>query len=322
MNYSPKSRQTFQEIQIRNVNPKKKSVLVTGGYGFIGSHLVPQLLGRGYEVIVIDKENNNPQSIYAPIETLDSCAFYECDIRDATNLNAIFKVHKPEKVVHLASLTSIAESKKNPKDYFDISVNGTFNVISSAIEIGVEKLIYANSAATYGNPTEVPTHEGSLVKPLNPYSTFKYLGEQLALHYGRINSLPVISVRLYHQYGEGASALFGLFVEQIKSDKKLTISGDGTQRRDFAYVGDTANSICELLESVFADEIFNIGSGGTNSIIELAEAMGGEWEFIKRDSDEPDLMWADISKLRRMLPSAVPSSPFNETVKAVMKNLL
>ena len=304
------------------MNPKKKSVLITGGYGFIGSHLVPQLVGRGYEVIVIDKETSNSKSIFAPIETLEGCVVYECDIRDATHLTALFKKHMPQKVVHLASLVSIAESKRNPKEYFDVSVNGTFNVVSVAIETGVKKFIYANSAAVYGNPTEVPTLESSLVQPLNPYSTFKYLGEQLALHYGRINSLPVISVRLYHQYGEGASALFGLFVEQIKSSEKLTISGDGTQRRDFMYVGDTANSICELLESDYADEIFNIGSGGTNSIIELAEAMGGEWEFIKRDSDEPDLMWADISKLRRMLPSAVPSSPFNETVKAVMKNLL
>lgn len=304
------------------MNPKKKSVLITGGYGFIGSHLVPQLVGRGYEVIVIDKETSNSKSIFAPIETLEGCVVYECDIRDRAQLELIFKKHMPQKVVHLASLISIAESKKNPKEYFDVSVNGTFNVISIAFETGVKKFIYANSAATYGNPTEVPTPESSLVQPLNPYSTFKYLGEQLALHYGRINSLPVISVRLYHQYGEGASALFGLFVDQIKSNKKLTISGDGTQRRDFTYVGDTANSICELLDSDFADEIFNIGSGGTNSIIELAEAMGGEWEFIKRDSDEPDLMWADISKLRRMLPSAVPSSPFNETVKAVMKKLL
>ncbi len=321
MNYSTKFRQIFQELQISNVNPKKKSALITGGYGFIGSHLVPQLVERGYEVIVIDKESSNSKSVFAPLETLDNCVVHECDIRDATKLQAIFKKHMPEKVVHLASLISISDSKKNPREYFDVSLNGTFNVISSAIEIGVKKLIYSNSAAIYGNPTEVPTHESSLVQPLNPYSTFKYLGEQLALHYGRINSLPVISVRLYHQYGEGAKALFGLFVEQIKSNKKVTISGDGTQRRDFAYVGDTANAICELLESDCADQIFNIGSGETNSIIELAEAMGGEWEFIKRDSDEPDLMWADISKLRRMLPSAVPRSPFNETVKAVMKRL-
>lgn len=304
------------------MNRISKPVLVTGGCGFIGSHLVPQLIERDYDIVVIDKDTSGSRSNFTSAETLDRCVVYKCDIKDAAQLTSIFKKHKPERVVHLASLISVADSKKNSKDYFDVSVNGTFNVINNSIEVGVKKFIYANSAATYGNPTEVPTLEQSLVQPLNPYSTFKYLGEQLALHYGRINSLPVISVRLFHQYGEGASALFGLFVKQIKSNKKLTISGDGTQRRDFAYVGDTANAICELLESDFADEIFNIGSGGTNSIIELAEAMGGEWEFIKRDSDEPDLMWADISKLRRMLPSAVPSSPFNETVKEVMKKLL
>jgi UDP-glucose 4-epimerase len=304
------------------MNCISKPVLVTGGCGFIGSHLVPQLVERGYDIVVIDKDTSGSRSNFTSAETLDRCVVYKCDIKDATQLTSIFKKHMPERVVHLASLISVADSKKNSKDYFDVSVNGTFNVINNSIEVGVKKFIYANSAATYGNPTEVPTLEQSLVQPLNPYSTFKYLGEQLALHYGRINLLPVISVRLFHQYGEGASALFGLFVKQIKSKQKLTISGDGTQRRDFAYVGDTANAICELLESDFADEIFNIGSGGTNSIIELAEAMGGEWEFIKRDSDEPDLMWADISKLRRMLPSAVPSSPFNETVKEVMKKLL
>jgi UDP-glucose 4-epimerase len=304
------------------MNCISKPVLVTGGCGFIGSHLVPQLVERGYDIVVIDKDTSGSRSNFTSAETLDRCVVYKCDIKDAAQLTSIFKKHMPERVVHLASLISVADSKKNSKDYFDVSVNGTFNVIDNSIEVGVKKFIYANSAATYGNPTEVPTLEQSLVQPLNPYSTFKYLGEQLALHYGRINSLPVISVRLFHQYGEGASALFGLFVKQIKSKQKLTISGDGTQRRDFAYVGDTANAICELLESDFADEIFNIGSGVTNSIIELAAAMGGEWEFIKRDSDEPDLMWADISKLRRMLPSAVPSSPFNETVKEVMKKLL
>ena len=304
------------------MNCVKKPLLVTGGCGFIGSHLVPQLVERGYDVVVIDKDTSGSRGNFGIVETLDRCVVYECDIRDAAQLTAIFKEHMPEKVVHLASLTSISDSKKNPEEYFDVSVNGTFNLLNNSIEFDVKKFIYANSAATYGNPTEVPTLESSLVQPLNPYSTFKYLGEQLALHYGRINSLPVISVRLYHQYGERASALFGLFVKQIKSNKKLTISGDGTQRRDFAYVGDTANAICELLESDFADEIFNIGSGRTISIIELAEAMDGEWEFIKRDSDEPELMWADISKLRRMLPSAVPSSPFNETVKEVMKKLL
>ncbi len=304
------------------MNCISKPVLVTGGCGFIGSHLVPQLVERGYDIVVIDKDTSGSRSNFTSAETLDRCVVYKCDIKDAAQLTSIFKKHMPERVVHLASLISVADSKKNSKDYFDVSVNGTFNVINNSIEVGVKKFIYANSAATYGNPTEVPTLEQSLVQPLNPYSTFKYLGEQLALHYGRINLLPVISVRLFHQYGEGASALFGLFVKQLKSNKKLTISGDGTQRRDFAYVGDTANAICELLESDFADEIFNIGSGVTNSIIELAAAMGGEWEFIKRDSDEPDLMWADISKLRRMLPSAVPSSPFNETVKEVMKKLL
>ena len=300
----------------------KKPVLITGGCGFIGSHLALQLVERGYDIVVIDKHINGSRSFFGRLDSSYSCVVYECDIRDVEKLTAIFERHTPGKVVHLASLVSIADSKKNPREYLEISVNGTFNVVQNAISLGVEKFIYANSAATYGNPSEVPTPETSLMQPLNPYSTFKFLGEQLSLHYGRINSLPVISVRLFHQYGEDASALFGLFVEQIKSNKKLTISGNGMQRRDFAYVGDTANAICELLESDCADEIFNIGSGGTNSIIELAEAMGGEWEFIKRDSDEPDLMWADISKLRRMLPSAVPSSPFNETVKAVMKNLL
>ena len=304
------------------MKPARKCILITGGCGFIGSHLALQLLERGYDIVVIDKDIDGSKSFFGPLESSDRCVVYKCDIRDASELKLIFERHKPGKVVHLASLVSIADSKKNPRAFFDVSVNGTFNVVENAISLGVEKFIYANSAATYGNPAEVPTLESSLVKPLNPYSTFKYLGEQLALHYGRINFLPVISVRLFHQYGEGASALFGLFVKQIKSNKKLTISGDGTQRRDFAYVGDTANAICELLESDIADEIFNIGSGGTNSIIELAEAMGGEGEFIKRDSDEPDLMWADISKLQRMLPRAVPSSPFNETVKEVMRKLL
>ena len=299
-----------------------KKVLVTGGCGFIGTHLCRDLLTRGAHVVAIDNLSCGDRVRISALEESSNFKFYEGDICDVSTVENIFLKEKPSAVVHLAAKISIKESLVKPELYFGTNVFGTFIVAEIASKYNVSKFLYVNSASSYGKTSRVPTSESEICCPNNPYSMSKLLGEQVALNFGTLGNMAVISVRLFNLYGIGAGALFGLFLEQHRKSKPLTITGSGTQRRDFTYVGDVSNSICELLDSEIKNEIFNVATGETQSIIELAEAMGGEWEFIKRDSDEPDLMWADISKLRRMLPSAVPSSPFNETVKAVMKNLL
>ena len=304
------------------MSDNSKKVLVTGGCGFIGTHLCRDLLSRGASVVVIDNLSCGDRVRISALEESSNFKFYEGDICDVSTVENIFLKEKPSAVVHLAAKISIKESLVKPELYFETNVFGTFVVAEIASKHDVSKFLYVNSASSYGKTIRVPTSETEICYPNNPYSMSKLIGEQVASNFGTLGNMAVISIRLFNLYGIGAGALFGLFLEQHRKSKPLTITGDGTQRRDFTYVGDVSNSICELLDSEIKNEIFNVATGDTQSIIELAEAMGGEWEFIKRDSDEPDLMWADISKLRRMLPSAVPSSPFNETVKAVMKNLL
>jgi UDP-glucose 4-epimerase len=299
----------------------QRKVLVTGGCGFIGVHLCKALIENANQVIIVDNLDGGDRSRISEIEAEGRVKFYEVDICDHRALDDIFKQELPTDVVHLAAGTSVSESRVNPKKYFDILVAGTFNVLSSASRVNVKKFIYTNSAATYGKAQQLPTPESAEPRPTNPYGTFKYLGEQLSLTLGAMSSLEVVSLRLFNLYGEFGSALFGLFVNQSLKGEPLTITGDGMQRRDFTFVGDVVNAICKVLESDIKNEIINVATGETHSIIDLADALGEEYRFIPRASDEPDLIWADISKLQKLLPNAVPSSPFGETVREVMTKI-
>lgn len=299
----------------------QRRVLVTGGCGFIGSHLCQALVESANRVIIVDNLDGGARSRISGFEAAGQVKFYEADIREHQTIDEIFKREMPTDVVHLAAGTSVSESKSNPKKYFDTLVSGTFNVLSSASAVNVKKFIYTNSAATYGKAQQIPTPESATPSPTNPYGAFKYFGEQISLTLGGMSSLEVVSLRLFNLYGEFGSALFGLFVNQSLRGEPLTITGDGLQRRDFTYVGDVANLICKVLESDMKNEILNVATGETHSIIDLANSLGKEYRFIPRASDEPDVIWADISKLRKLLPSGVPKSPFDETVKAVMNKI-
>lgn len=300
---------------------EQRRVLVTGGCGFIGAHLCKALIENGNPVIIVDNLDGGDRSRISEIEAAGLARFYEVDIRDHQAIDEVFKQELPTDVVHLAAGTSVSESKVNPKKYFDTLVTGTFNVLSAASRANVKKFIYTNSAATYGKAQQIPTPESAAPSPTNPYGAFKYLGEQLSLTLGAVNSIEVVSLRLFNLYGEFGSALFGLFVNQSLKGEPLTITGDGAQRRDFTFVGDVADVICKVLESDIKNEIINVATGQTHSIIDLANALGEDYRFIPRASDEPDLIWADISKLQKLLPSDVPRSPFGETVKEVMTKI-
>ena len=305
----------------KTVNNNLGKVLVTGGCGFIGSHLCKELVSRGIKIVVVDDLSCGDRKRIQSFEKFGQIKFYNTNICDVSGIDEIFEKEKPTAVVHLAGKISVRESKINPSAYFETNVFGTYNLVEIAARRDATKFIYVNSASSYGTITNVPTDETVICRPTNPYSISKLLGEQVALNVGSFGNIDVISIRLFNLYGIYAGALFGLFIEQIKGANPLTITGDGTQRRDFTFVGDVSHSICELLNSEIKNEIFNVATGQTQSIIDLAVAMGAKWEFIERDADEPDLMWADISKLRQMLPSAVPKSPFRETVKSIMESI-
>ncbi len=295
--------------------------LVTGGAGFIGSHLVDLLLEKGHHIRVLDnlccgRPSNIPQHPY--IELIQQ------DIRDQKAIEACF--NGVDYVFHLAALADIVPSIEKAQAYYETNVTGTFNILECARKYEIKKLVYAASSSCYGIPKEYPTQESAEIKPQYPYALTKRLGEELVLHWGKVYGLPVLSLRLFNVYGPRAKtsgtygAVFGVFLAQKLKGLPFTVVGDGEQTRDFTYVTDVANAFYKAAISDVEGEIFNVGSGGTYSVNELVRLLGGEAVQIPKRPGEPDCTFADIQKIRRMLHWE-PLVRFEEGVGHVLKNI-
>ncbi len=298
--------------------------LVTGGAGFIGSHLVDRLLEDGHEVTVLDNfATGYPQNL---AKHHDSPYFHLQQI-DITNQEAIQPYfHDVEWVFHIAALADIVPSIQRPMDYHHTNVDGTFNVLEAARLAGVKRFIYTASGSCYGIPDIVPTPETAKIKPEYPYALTKYLGEQYVLHWGKVYKVPVLSLRLFNAYGPRArttgahGAVFGVFLAQKLHNKPFTIIGDGTQGRDFTFVTDVVNALVMGAESGISNEVMNVGSSNTYSVNRLAELLGGDVIYIPKRPGEPDCTQADISKVRKML-GWEPKVSFEEGVKIVLEHI-
>jgi len=279
--------------------------LVTGGAGFIGSHLTDQLLAAGHEVVVVDnlatgRRDNLKQALQSP-----QCRFEEQDIVDAAGLAACFA--GVDWVFHLAGRADIVPSIDDPRLYFKVNVEGTMNVLEAARQAGVKRIVYAASSSSYGIPDVYPTPETAPIRPQYPYALTKYMGEELLLHWGQVYGLPVVSLRMFNVYGPrsrttGAyGAVFGVFLAQKLAGKPFTVVGDGSQTRDFTYVSDVAEAFIRAAESTISGEAMNIGSGNHYSINRLVELLSGEVSYIPKRPGEPDCTFADVSKIERLL---------------------
>jgi len=279
--------------------------LVTGGAGFIGSHLVEALLDDNHHVLILDnysiedkenllhaRENSKLKIIQGDITRLESIQHY------FENIDWVF---------HLAGLGGIKRSIEKPLEYHHFNVGGTVNILEASQCAKVKRFIYANSASCYGIQESFPTPETSSINPQNPYSLTKHLAEQCVLHWGRIYQLPVISLRLFKVYGPRSplsgynKGIFGNFIEQKLTGKPFHIAGDGTQTRDFIYVSDVVTAFLMAAHSEIQNEVFNIGSGETYSINNLAELLGGPITYVPKGTDEMDCTHADIAKAQAML---------------------
>lgn len=279
--------------------------LVTGGAGFIGSHLVDLLLERGHPVRVVDDFANGRR------ENLDAhahdprLAVAKVDIRDRPALEREFE--GVDWVFHLAALADIVPSIKSPDAYYTTNVLGTFNVLEACRAAGVRRVVYAASSSCYGVPDAYPTPETAEIRPEYPYALTKYLGESTALHWHRCYGLPVVSLRLFNVYGPRSrtsgtyGAVLGVFLAQKLAGKPFTIVGDGKQTRDFTYVSDVARAFLAAAESELAGEVLNVGSGDHYSVERLAALLGGERVFIPRRPGEPDCTFADTTRIRDRL---------------------
>jgi UDP-glucose 4-epimerase len=275
--------------------------VVTGGSGFIGSHMIDLLLERGFEVRTMDnlfggREENlghhrkNPQLI-----------FEQRDIRSYTPGDALFSGARY--VFHFAGIGDIVPSIEQPLEYMSANVLGTAHMLECARRAGVEKFVYAASSSCYGL-AEVPTREDHPINPRYPYALSKYQGEQACFHWQHVYRLPVNSIRIFNAYGtrsrtSGAyGAVFGVFLRQKLAGKPFTVVGDGRQTRDFLYVSDVATAFLAAAETPLTGRIWNLGAGNPQSVNRLIELLGGEKIYIPKRPGEPDCTWADITRIQ------------------------
>jgi UDP-glucose 4-epimerase len=301
-----------------------KSALVTGGCGFIGSHLVELLLSKGYRVNVLDNLKTGRKSNLKDVAFQDRLKIFEGDLQDSSMVQS--SLDDCEYVFHLAALADIVPSIENPYSYFSTNVLGTINLLEAVRRAKVKKLVYAASSSCYGIPQDYPTPENSEIKPQYPYAFTKWAGEQAALHWGKVYGIPTISLRLFNVYGirsrtSGSyGAVFGVFLAQKLANKPLTIVGDGNQTRDFTHVTDVAKAFLKAAESEVRNEIFNVGSSKTYSVNYLTQLLGGEVTNIPKRPGEPDSTFADINKIKRAL-NWYPEMDFEKGVASMLQNI-
>jgi UDP-glucose 4-epimerase len=298
--------------------------VVTGGAGFIGSHMVDLLVARGFRVHVIDslvggrlqnleQHANNPQVV-----------FEQKDIRAVEARSPLFQ--GATYVFHFAGIGDIVPSIDRPAEYMSANVLGTVHALEAARYAQVSKFVYAASSSCYGLAAELPTTEGAPIQPQYPYALSKYQGEQAVLHWNQVYRLPVNSIRIFNAYGirsrtTGAyGAVFGVFLAQKLAGRPLTIVGDGSQTRDFLYVTDVARAFYAAAETRISGEIYNLGAGQPQAVNHLADLLGGARVYLPKRPGEPDCTWADISKIREQL-GWEPSVPFDEGVRKMLANI-
>lgn len=277
--------------------------LVTGGCGFIGSHVVDKLIDKGYEVIVIDDLSTGR------LENLHHKAiFVEADITDLKSIQGYFKSVKY--VFHMAALPRIQPSFEDPVGHEDANVMGTINCLLASRGNNIKKFVFAGSSACYGNTKEIPTTERAPINCLSPYALQKYTAEQYCMILGERYGISVNSVRYFNPYGPRSfnpdnklsaySSVVGIFKNQSKSGK-LTITGNGQQSRDFIHVCDLAEATILAAEKDVSGEIFNIGYGESYSINQLASLFECEVEYIPERKGEALITLANIDKAKNLL---------------------
>jgi UDP-glucose 4-epimerase len=298
--------------------------LVTGGCGFIGSHIVDRLLAEGHAVRVIDNfTTGRPENLEHQKGNGD-LTVYQMDIRSREEIAPVFA--GVDYVFHLAALADIVPSIQKPWEYYSSNVLGTYNVAECARMAGIRKFVYAASSSCYGIPDEFPTKETAEIRPQYPYALTKRLGEETVLHWGQVYGLPAITLRLFNVYGTRSrtsgtyGAVFGVFLAQKLAGEPFTVVGTGEQTRDFTYVTDVADAFYTAALSDIVNDTFNVGSGGTYSVNHLCELLGGETVHIPKRPGEPDCTFADTSKIEKAL-SWKAETTLEEGVARILANI-
>jgi UDP-glucose 4-epimerase len=302
---------------------EKGVAVVTGGAGFIGSHMVDVLLAHGYSVRVIDNLTGGRKSNLAH---LDGRRDVECIWQDIRTLDPQSLVFQGARFVfHFAGIGDIVPSIENPTEYMDVNVQGTVRVLECARAANVEKFVYASSSSCYGLAA-TPTDESHPIAPQYPYALSKYLGEVAAFHWHLVYGLPVNAICIFNAYGPRVrttgvyGAVFGVFFRQKLAGKPYTVVGDGSQTRDFIYVTDIAEAFLAAAETEVSGERFNVGADKPQAINRLVDILGGDVVYVPKRPGEPDCTWANIKKIKTQL-GWKPTVAFEDGVKIMLADI-
>ena len=297
--------------------------IVTGGAGFIGSHMVDLLLDRGYAVRVVDNLAGGREENLSLHRGDSNLVFEQRDVRSYAPEDAFFRGARY--VFHFAGIGDIVPSIERPLEYLSANVQGTVHMLECARQARAEKFVYAASSSCYGIAA-VPTREDHPIDPRYPYALSKYQGEQAVLHWNLVYRLPANSIRIFNAYGtrsrtSGAyGAVFGVFLRQKLAGKPFTVVGDGTQTRDFLYVTDVARAFLAAAETAHSGRVYNLGAGSPQSVNRLVSLLGGEVVHIPKRPGEPDCTWADIARISAELGWR-PEVSFEKGVGTIVENI-
>ena len=301
----------------------KPLAVVTGGAGFIGSHMVDLLIESGFSVRVIDSLVGGREGNLSRHAGNADLMLERRDVRSFAPEDALFKGAKY--IFHFAGIGDIVPSIEQPLEYMSANVQGTVHMLECARNAGVDKFVYAASSSCYGL-ANVPTREDHPIDTRYPYALSKHQGEQAVLHWHQVFKLPANSIRVFNAYGtrsrtSGAyGAVFGVFLRQKLAGKPYTVVGDGTQTRDFLYVTDVARAFLAAARTARNGRVYNLGAGNPQSVSRLIELLGGQAIHIPRRPGEPDCTWADISRITAELDWR-PQVSFEEGVASIVADI-
>lgn len=303
--------------------------LITGGAGFIGSNLADKLLADGNEIVVVDnfnnyydvavKEANVAQALQNPNYRL-----YRVDIEDMPRLEAVFKAHRFDAVIHLAARAGVRPSLENPVEYVKSNILGTVNVLEAMRQFGVKKLVIASSSSVYGNcNAEIFSEDLKVTEPISPYAATKSACEQLCYTWHHLYGINVVALRFFTVYGprQRPDLAINKFSRLIAENKPIEMYGDGSTKRDYTFIGDIVQGICaSIAYDKTAYEIINLGGGEPitlrRMIQTIEDAMGKKAEIIQKPMQPGDVnkTVCDWSKAQRLLGYR-PQTTFEQGIK-------
>ena len=278
--------------------------LVTGGAGFIGSHLVDSLIFGNHSVIVIDNESASENECFY---WNDNAENYKYDICDYNKIENLFK--DIDCVFHLAAEARIQTAIKNPAKTFKVNFMGTLNILEASRKYGVDRVLYSSTSSYYGLKNSPPLVEDMNRDCLNPYSSSKVAGEDLIKMYSKLYGIKSVIFRYFNVYGERQptkgqyAPVIGLFQKMKLEGKPMTVVGNGLARRDYTHVKDVvnANILASVKKDISGSRVINIGTGLNYSVLELVNLIGGKYVYIPPREGEAKETLADISAAKKYL---------------------